>query len=125
MRTVIYVRQPSTVTIQAKEDCLALCPFPSKGGSEIKPGPHHLDRGIYVVISKSDVEVSSPNVSVVAVPNIKDIPSDPELQRIAQAGGVNLVELTTFIAALVKDIEVSDGPAASATSKITDDPDGI
>jgi hypothetical protein len=124
MRTVIYVRQPSTVAIQAKEDCLELCTFP-KGHSSIKPGPHHLDRGVYVVVSKSDIDVSGPSVSAVAVPNIKDVPSDPELQQIAQAGGVKLVDLTAFIAALVKDIEVPDGPPASATSKITDDPDGI
>jgi hypothetical protein len=124
MRTVIYVRQPSTVAIQAKEECLELCLFPT-GHSSIKPGPHRLDRGVYVVVSKGDIDVSGPSASAVAIPNIKDVPSDPQLQQIAQAGGVNLVDLTAFITALVKDIEVADGPAASATSKITDDPDGI
>ena len=59
------------------------------------------------------------------LPNNKDIPPLPELQRVVDAAGISLAELRTFVAALVKDIEVSDGPAASATSKITDDPDGI
>jgi hypothetical protein len=129
MRTVIYVREPSTVAIKSKgpEDCLLMYQFPK--GNSIKPGSHHFERGIYVVLSKSDLDVSGPSASAVALPNNKDIPPDPQLQQIIVASGVPVAALEKFIA-LVKGIEVGDGaappdtvPPEDATPDSEDEPD--
>jgi hypothetical protein len=132
MRTALYVYEPSTVTIRAKdpgESCVMLLRYNRKG-EEVSLGSRKLDPGIYMIVSKSALEISSSQVSVVPLSGEKDIPPEPRAQVVGLEHGATAASIQQFFA-VTKGIEVGDpppqpvSPAGSGTSKITDDPDGI
>jgi hypothetical protein len=125
LRTVIYVPEPSTLQIQTKgkEDSLLLFHFP-KGRCTVAPGPHHFDRGVYLMLSNGEVDVSGANANAVALPNTKDIPPVPQLQQIQLAAGLKTEDLARFIN-VVGGIEVpGDAAGDSSAGEGAGDDDG-
>jgi hypothetical protein len=127
MRTLIYVHNPSTVTIQAKnpDDVdVVLCRF-NRSSAAVQPGTHKLDRGIYLVVSRHELEVSGGDVTIQLLRGDKDTPPEPRI--IALEPGATAAQIKQFME-VAKGITVGSPPAppvSSGTSKIKDDPDGI
>lgn len=132
MRTAIYVFEPSTVTIRAKdpgEDRVTLCRF-NRRAEQVALGTRELEAGIYMILSSRGVEVSGGQISVVPLAGDKDVPPEPKAQVLGLEQGANAAAILQFFL-ISKGIEVDDppaqpeSPAAPDTAEITDDPDGI
>jgi len=81
MRTAIYVHEPSTVTIRAKganEAAARLCRY-NQAGNQLALGTHQLERGIYVIESRGEMDVSGSHLDIVPLRNDKNIPPDPKV----------------------------------------------
>lgn len=134
MRTVIYVHQPSTVTIQTTdphESDVLMCRYNRTAGP-INPGTHQLERGIYLAVSRGKLDISGGHVTIELLTGDKDAPPDPRAQVLGLEPGATAESFRTFLD-VTKGITVGAAPAgpaspdgaAAATSKITDEPDGI
>jgi hypothetical protein len=107
MRTAIYVYEPSTVKIRAKD--------PRDAGVEIvryhQPGElaavgvHRLDRGIYLIVSRSELEVGGINIEVQVVANNKDDWPDPKAQVVALEPGSSIGTIKEFFL-VAKDLSI-------------------
>ena len=109
MRTVIYVHQPSTVTIreqQPRDASAVLCRY-NQGAGQPAVGLHRLDPGIYMIISSGELEVSGSELEVVVLPNDKDIPPDPKLAIVALEPGATVASIQSFLQ-IAKDISIDD-----------------
>jgi hypothetical protein len=75
LRTAIYIHQPSSVTIRAKDATDATAQLYRYKQGLIGPaiGTHLLPRGIYLVLSKAPIEVTNSAVMTAVVPRDKDI----------------------------------------------------
>jgi hypothetical protein len=112
MRTLIYVHEPSTVTIHAKaarDSAALLCRY-NRGAGQAASGKHQLERGIYLIVSNSVLEVSGSHLEVARLPNDKDIPPDPGLALLALEPGATASSYRAFLE-LAKDVSVGDPPA--------------
>ena len=126
MRTLIYVHEPSTLTIQAKvpaDTHVMLCRYNQSSGS-VTPGARHFERGIYLIVSRGELEINGGNVTVEHLIGDKDIPPEPRI--VALEPGATAESIKQFLV-VAKGITVDSPPSApvSGTSKITNDPDGI
>ncbi len=96
-RTILYVYQPSSVTISATrsdDGGAVLYRYPGTGQAAI--GTHKLDPGIYMVVSFGEVVVSGSNLEVVTGLHGKDIPPDPKLAAMALEPGASLDKIKEF-----------------------------
>jgi hypothetical protein len=109
MRTLIYVHEPSTVTIHAKaaSDAAALLCRYNQGAGQVAIGKHRLERGIYLIVSNSALEVSGSHAEVAVLHNDKDIPPDPGLTLLALEPGATASSYRAFLE-IAKDISVGD-----------------
>jgi len=112
MRTLIYVFEPSTVTIHAKAtgDAAALLCRYNHGAGQVAIGRHLLERGIYLIVSHSALEVRGSHMEVAVLSNDKDIPPDPKLTLLALEPGATASSYQAFLE-IAKDISVGDPPA--------------
>jgi hypothetical protein len=89
LRTAIYVHEPSTVTVRAKDpsDTTAQLYGYKRGAMGLAIGTHLLPRGIYLVLSKGPVEVSNTVVMTAVLGSGKDIPPDLTASVVALESG--------------------------------------
>ena len=75
LRTALYIQQPSSITIRAKDPADASAQLYRYKQGLIGPaiGTHLLPRGIYLVLSKAPIEVTNSAVVTAVVPRDKDI----------------------------------------------------
>jgi hypothetical protein len=131
-RTALYVYEPSTVAIRAKDPAeaeLLLYRYGRKR-QQVAPGALALDRGIYMILSRGELDITGGNVHAIALASDKDVPPEPRAQVVGLEQGATPSTIQTFFE-VFKGIDVdgppvgSTVPAGPGTSKITDDPDGI
>jgi hypothetical protein len=111
MRTAIYVHEPSTVTIRAKEPGPAdakiqLCRY-NQTASQMAIGTHKLEPGIYLILSSGELEVNVRSVEVEVMRNDKDIWPDPKASVVALESGACAESVKEFFT-LAKDLDVHD-----------------
>jgi hypothetical protein len=122
MRTVIYVHEPSTITIRehASRDAAVLLYRYNQDFGQVASGTHQLAAGIYLIVSSGELEVTGSHAEVVVLPNDKDIPPDPKLAVLALEPGATVQSVQRFLG-IAKDISV-DEPARDPASDLTGDP---
>lgn len=98
MRTVLYIYQPSTVTIRAQQtnDETALLNRYNRGAGQVAVGTHKLDAGIYMIESRDPMEVTGSNMDVVFLHG-KDIPPDPKIAASALEPGATVESIRNFL----------------------------
>jgi len=129
MRTGIYVHKCSKVTIHARDPHDSGAKLLRYNSKDIATalGTHKLEPGIYQVISRGELDVKGEDLNIQVMLNDKDTWPDPGLQVVQLEQAATTTTVQQFFE-LAKGITVAAPPAApvsSATSKITDDPDGI
>ena len=126
MRTVIYVHEPTTITIQTQDprDAEFLLSRYNQGTDRVKSGARQFGVGIYLLLSHGEVEVTGDKTTVETLRSDKDIPPLPRAQLIALEPGASAESILEFVE-VAKGISVGTTTAPSPTSKITNDPDGI
>jgi len=111
MRTAIYVHEPSTVTIRAKganEAAARLCRY-NRAGNQLALGTHQLERGIYVIESRGELDVSGSHLDIVPLSNDKNIPPDPKA-FVALEPGATAQSVQRFLSDAM-DISVGGPPS--------------
>jgi hypothetical protein len=100
MRTAIYVYEPSTVKIRAKDPRDASVEIVRYREPRAQPavGVHRLDPGIYLIVSNRGLEVAGPNIEVQVVANNKDDWPDPEARVLALEPGASNGTIKEFFA---------------------------
>jgi len=109
MRTAIYLREPSIVTISAKDQRDAnaqICRY-RQTLSQVAVGTRRLDPGIYLVVSSGELAVSGAALDVQIVANDKDTWPDPKANVIALEPGASAASITEFFT-VAKEISVED-----------------
>jgi hypothetical protein len=105
IRTALYVQEPSTVTIVAKDprDAKAQLYRYNKGAVQPAVGTHKLQRGIYMILSKAEMSITNPNVMTVVVPREKDGWPDFTESIVALEQGADAASIQAFFQ-VAKDI---------------------
>lgn len=137
MRTGIYVLKSTTVTIRASnpqdahaqlrrfrpETCEGDADATMHGSDAVDT--HHLDAGIYLIVSTSPMQIQGENLVTQIAANDKDIFPDPGVTVVGLVPGATAAMIRDFFA-VTKGIEVGDDADPSAgTASVTDDPDGL
>jgi len=108
MRTAIYVREPSTVTISATDPRDAgaqLCRY-NQAVTQVAVGTHELVPGIYLVVSSSALAVTGTAVDVQIVTNDKDPWPSPKATVVALEPGATATSIQQFfVVAKVLDVD--------------------
>ena len=114
MRTAIFVHEPSTVTIRAKGGGQAAARLSryNREGNQSALGTHQLERGIYVIESRGEMDVSGSHLDIVALSNDKNIPPDPKVivPMLPLEPGATTQSVQTFLTD-AKDISIGDPPS--------------
>jgi hypothetical protein len=128
-RTALYVYEPSTVTIRAKE-CnepeLLLCRYGRKF-QRIAEGALALDGGIYLLLSSGQLDIIGGNTTITPLSG-KDVPPEPRLQVIGLEQGATAASIKQFFA-VDKGIDIGDpppepvSPAKPDADEVADEPD--
>lgn len=126
MRTVIYVHQPTTLTIETTDprDAVILLARYNQRTERVASGARRFDAGIYLLLSNGAVEVTGDHTTIESLREDKDPPSTPRAQLIALEPGASAESILQFVE-IAMGISVGPAAAPSPTSKITNDPDGI
>ena len=109
MRTALYVYAPTTVTIRATAPLDANAQLYRYNQSFPQPavGTHKLEPGIYMIVSKSGLEIQATNVGVATMGKDKDIVPEPNAQVIGLEPGATAASIQSFFE-LAKDASPDD-----------------
>jgi hypothetical protein len=107
MRTAIYVYERSNVKFRALDprDARVEIVRYHQPGAQPAVGVVTLDRGIYLVVSKSALEVDGINVEVQVVPNDKDEWPDITARMLAPEPGATVGTVKEFFI-VAKDLSI-------------------
>jgi hypothetical protein len=124
MRTVIYVQEPTSVAIRARDRADAdvqICRYNKLG--EPANGTHKLERGIYLIVSTGPMIVDGSHLTIEVLANDKDTPPDPRVSVIALEAGATAASIQQFLE-VAKGVSAPDAPDASAYLDESEDPGG-
>lgn len=138
MRTGIYVKQRTTVTVRASDPQDALVRLrrfrvETCGGDAHATmrdpdaaGTHQLDAGIYLIVSRSPMQIEGESLTTQIALNDKDIFPDPGVTVLGLVPGATAAMVREFFA-VTKGIEVGDGPESADpdADPVAEDPDGL
>jgi hypothetical protein len=109
MRTALYIAQPTTVTIRTDDPLdakIAICRY-HQPPTAAAAGTHQLEPGIYLIVSRGPLEVTSADTTVVTSRNDKDIWPEPKGNVLALEPGATVASVQEFFE-VAKDISPDD-----------------
>ena len=108
MRTVLFVHEPSAVTIRAadpRDAAIEICRFNGAGQPAI--GAHKLERGIYLIVSSGPLTVEGVRGDIETIRNDKDEWPEPKPIVVTLEPGASVASLREFLT-VAKDISPHD-----------------
>jgi len=108
MRTVLFVHEPSAVTIRAadpRDAAVEICRFNGVGQPAI--GAHKLERGIYLIVSSGPLTVEGVRGDIETIRNDKDEWPEPKPIVVTLESGASVASLREFLT-VAKDISPHD-----------------